>query len=292
MRVITFNIRYGKGTDGVYDFSRIIDAVKGYDLIALQEVDRHWDRSNNDDQVALLCRAFSNYHLAWSPSVDILKLPHTLDSFNSRRQFGNLLLSRYPILTIRHHSFPSYRAAKQLSIHRGMIEAVADIAGRTVRIYVAHLSYPLPGCRHGHVSRFLEIFRDAEREGPPIAGEHSDASWTAEPCPSYVPRSSIVLGDFNLDPSSEDYPLIVGDRHSRHGRMTPFVGGLVDAWTLVHGGDDTAAAQTSNGATFLGRRVDYCFVSPDMADNVKSAEVLTDTIASDHLPVAFHFEIK
>ncbi|NRP70923.1 hypothetical protein ILFOPFJJ_01805 [Ensifer psoraleae] len=290
MRVVTFNIRYGKGTDGVYDLSRTIDAITGYDLIALQEVDRHWDRSNNDDQVALLAQAFPNYYLAWVPSVDILKSPDAQDLIDNRRQFGNLLLSRFPILTIRHHSFQSYRAAKQLSIHRGMIEAVVDMAGRTIRVYVVHLSYPLPGCKQGHVSRFLEIFRGAEREGPPIAGEHSDTSWTAEPCPSYVPNSSIVLGDFNLDPSSEDYSLIVGDRHSRHGRMTPFVGGLMDAWTLVHGGNETAATQSSDGVTFLGRRIDYCFVSPDMADKVKSAEVLAETIASDHLPVAFRFE--
>ena len=36
-------------------------------------------------------------------------------------------------------------------------------------------------------------------------------------------------------------------------------------------------------------RIDYILATPDLAERVKSAEVLTDTEASDHQPVAATF---
>ena len=50
MRVVTYNIQFGQGRDGVVDLQRIIDAVGGADVIALQEVDRFWTRSGGVDQ--------------------------------------------------------------------------------------------------------------------------------------------------------------------------------------------------------------------------------------------------
>lgn len=51
-RVATFNIRHGKGTDGVVDLDRVGAAMTatGADLIALQEVDRGLDRTGMVDQ--------------------------------------------------------------------------------------------------------------------------------------------------------------------------------------------------------------------------------------------------
>ncbi|TIT74329.1 MAG: EEP domain-containing protein, partial [Mesorhizobium sp.] len=40
MQLATYNIQYGIGLDGKYDVGRIADAVRGADVIALQEVTR------------------------------------------------------------------------------------------------------------------------------------------------------------------------------------------------------------------------------------------------------------
>ena len=40
IKIVTYNIQFGQGRDGKVDLGRIIDSVKGADLIALQEVDR------------------------------------------------------------------------------------------------------------------------------------------------------------------------------------------------------------------------------------------------------------
>ena len=51
IKIVTYNIQFGQGRDGKVDLGRIIDSVKGADLIALQEVDRFWPRSGEIDQV-------------------------------------------------------------------------------------------------------------------------------------------------------------------------------------------------------------------------------------------------
>ncbi|TIX17052.1 MAG: EEP domain-containing protein, partial [Mesorhizobium sp.] len=47
MKLVTYNIQYGIGLDDRYDVSRIADAVRGADVIALQEVTRNNPRNNN-----------------------------------------------------------------------------------------------------------------------------------------------------------------------------------------------------------------------------------------------------
>ena len=54
MKIVTYNIQFGRGRDGKVDLGRIIDAVRGADVIALQEVDRFWARSHMMDQVEVL----------------------------------------------------------------------------------------------------------------------------------------------------------------------------------------------------------------------------------------------
>ena len=47
MRIVTYNIQFGLGKDGRFDLERVADEVDGADIIALQEVERHWQRSGN-----------------------------------------------------------------------------------------------------------------------------------------------------------------------------------------------------------------------------------------------------
>ena len=52
MRLVTYNIQYGIGLDGRFDLGRIADAVRGADLIALQEVSRNNPSNGGVDMVA------------------------------------------------------------------------------------------------------------------------------------------------------------------------------------------------------------------------------------------------
>ena len=52
MKCVTYNIQYGIGLDGGYDIGRIVEAVRGADVIALQEVTRNNPRNQGHDMVA------------------------------------------------------------------------------------------------------------------------------------------------------------------------------------------------------------------------------------------------
>ena len=52
MKLVTYNIQYGIGLDGQYDLGRIADAVRGADVIALQEVTRNNPQNGGRDMVA------------------------------------------------------------------------------------------------------------------------------------------------------------------------------------------------------------------------------------------------
>ena len=56
LTIATYNIRHGRGMDGVVELSRTGNAIArlGADIVALQEVDRHVERSGHIDEPRLL----------------------------------------------------------------------------------------------------------------------------------------------------------------------------------------------------------------------------------------------
>ena len=70
MKIVTYNIQFGCGRDGKVDLDRIVEAVHGADVIALQEVDRYWPRSGDMDQVKLIVEKLPGFDFAYGPGVD------------------------------------------------------------------------------------------------------------------------------------------------------------------------------------------------------------------------------
>ena len=62
MRLVTYNIRHSLGRDGRYDLARVVRAVEGADVIALQEVERFWPRNGMADQPAEIGVLLPDYH--------------------------------------------------------------------------------------------------------------------------------------------------------------------------------------------------------------------------------------
>lgn len=71
LRVMTFNIRHGKGLDGRVNLKRIIDDIRygDPDIVALQEVDRFHIRSRFTDQVNALKKALNMDAFFSRPSI-------------------------------------------------------------------------------------------------------------------------------------------------------------------------------------------------------------------------------
>ncbi|MFM8801364.1 MAG: endonuclease/exonuclease/phosphatase family protein, partial [Tagaea sp.] len=165
MRFASYNIQYGKGKDGKFDLARICAALEGADVIALQEVERFWPRSGDADQPAEIAALLGGaYHWVYGPGFD-------MDANGGkpggrRRQFGNMVLSKTPILSSRHYPLPKMGLARQYSLQRSMIEAVIETpkAG-ALRVNSLHLSHVGDGDRAPQVEKLLEIHRTAPLEG-------------------------------------------------------------------------------------------------------------------------------
>ncbi|TGR63713.1 EEP domain-containing protein, partial [Mesorhizobium sp. M2D.F.Ca.ET.223.01.1.1] len=71
MKIVTYNIQYGIGLDGRYDVGRIADAVRGADVIALQEVTRNNPRNGGRDMVAEICGALPDYFAAYGSNFEV-----------------------------------------------------------------------------------------------------------------------------------------------------------------------------------------------------------------------------
>ena len=96
VRVLTYNIQHGAGTDGKIDLARTAAVIKRLtpDLVALQEVDQTTTRSRGVDQAAELGR-LTGMHAAFGKAMDF-----------AGGQYGEAILSRYPLTEVKVHSLP------------------------------------------------------------------------------------------------------------------------------------------------------------------------------------------
>jgi endonuclease/exonuclease/phosphatase family metal-dependent hydrolase len=71
MKFVTYNIQYGLGKDNRYDLARIAREVENADVICLQEVERHWQRSGCVDAPAVLASHLPEHHWVYGANLDM-----------------------------------------------------------------------------------------------------------------------------------------------------------------------------------------------------------------------------
>lgn len=277
MRFLSYNIQYGLGSDGRYDLARIAREIEGADVIALQEVERFWQRSGDVDEPAVLASHLPGYHWVYGANLDVHA--GTTELPNRRRQFGTMLLSKTPILSSRNFPLPKFGALTQHSIQQGALEGVVATPSGAVRVYSVHLSHLCPETRLPQIKVLLDIHTRAYAEGGAWCGGHPDpaAGWTEGDMPP-MPRDAVFMGDFNCTPESLEYERLIGPMTERFGRLVNR-DGLVDSWVAA-GHDEAAGASHPHGG-----RIDYVLVTADLASKVRAAGVMDDALGSDHWPV-------
>jgi endonuclease/exonuclease/phosphatase family metal-dependent hydrolase len=165
LKVVTYNIQFGLGVDGRYDLSRIAAEVRDADIIALQEVDRHWQRSGCIDSPAVLASHLPEHQWVYGANLDMdaSYRDATNRLVNRRRQFGTMILSRLPIVSSRNHLLPKYATLTQHSIQQGALEVViVTLRAGPVRFYSTHLSHLSQATRLPQVEALLQIHARAE----------------------------------------------------------------------------------------------------------------------------------
>lgn len=278
MKLLTWNIQWGRGADGRVDLDRVaahalrlVDA----DVLCLQEVSSGYPElpgCDGSNQFKGLADRLPGYMAVDGVATDT---PHP---DGGRRAFGNMILSRYPVLQVFRHLLPWPVDAGVPSMQRIALEATLDTPRGALRVTTTHLAYYSPRQRAAQVERLRELHREAVGQaGCQRPGEPSEGAF------AFVPRAaaSILAGDFNCLPESPD----------RVRLLAPFddaTPAYLDAWELVHPGHAHAPTvglydkQQWPGAPFT---FDFIFVSSDIADRVRDLQVDTASDASDHQPM-------
>ena len=286
MKCVTYNIQYGIGLDGGYDIGRIVEAVRGADVIALQEVTRNNPRNQGHDMVAEIREALPDYFAVYGPNFEIDVGSHLKDgkAVDVRFEFGNMILSKRPIVSSRNILLPRDRSFDHLNLQRGAVEALIDTPLGPVRFYSIHLDHRSPDERVRQLRFLMQRVLAYPQEGGALTGL-SEMGFPEPP----LPEDFMLLGDFNMLPLSQEYVELVGRIDHEFG-MPLVASRPVDAAALL-------ATEGEPATTWVDperprdesrwKRIDYCFVSAGLAGKVKSSRVDGGAVGSDHLPVWF-----
>ncbi len=272
MRLVSWNLQWCRGMDGVVDPGRVAREVRALadpDLCCFQEVAQGFESlagSAGEDQVAALAAGFPGYsaHYAWG--VDVA------GAGGARRRFGNLILSRLPVGRVLRHGLPWPPDAAKPSMPRVALEAVVAAPWGEVRVTTTHLEYYSARQRAAQVERLLELHAEAAAHAAVVPAARDDEGPFR---PQARPAAGILTGDFNMRP---DDPLV-----ARLGSA------YADAWGRAHPGVPHAPTFRLESADEAPYCCDFVFVTPDLAPRIRAVRVAAHTRASDHQPVIVEF---
>lgn len=277
MKLLTWNVQWCRGIDGRVDPGRIARTARAlgdFDVICLQEVAVNFPRlpgSAGEDQVEALLRNWPGYSAHFGAATDVD------DGKGGRSCFGNLVLSRLPVVQVYRHLLPWPVDAPHPSMQRLALEVVVQAPSGHVRVVTTHLEYYSTRQRSAQV----EALRRLHAEACSHASQSRPSGAPGSPFEVRArPASAIVTGDFNFPPMDEC-----------HRRMTALFDDatprLFDAWAIAHADTPHAPTVGIHENSFADRPLcfDYLFVTPDVAARVVTVEVERDSPASDHQPV-------
>ena len=229
MKLVSYNIQYGFGSDGRYDLARCAHrcrrrhhrAAGGRAALATD---------NEDDQPELLVRLLPDYHWVYGPAFD-MDASERRDGriVNRRRQFGTMVLSKLPIVWSRLHALPMRRTLRPLNTRNAALECMIRTPAGPVRFLSLHLAHIAAEERLEQIDYLLAEHRRAPSDGGPWSGVDDEPArnWSnGEPEPEN-PLAAIWLGDFNMEPGSAEYRRIVGS--TPYHRGAAYLDGFVDA---------------------------------------------------------------
>ena len=283
MKLLTWNIQWGRGADGVVDLDRIVAharRVADFDVLCLQEVSAAYPElpgSDGSDGFAALAQRLPRHTALEGVATDT---PHPS---GARRRFGNMIFSRLPVGPVFRHLLPWPADPAVPSMQRIALEATVITPLGPLRVTTTHLEYYSALQRAAQVERLRELHREATAHATQTRPGAVD-----EGPFDRVPRGapSILAGDFNFKPDAAERVRLM----SPIDATTP---SYRDAWELLHPGTvhpPTAGVHDKvqwPGPPFTW---DFVFVSADLAPRVRRLDVDLASDASDHQPVLLELD--
>ena len=281
MRLLSWNVQWCRGVDGVVDPARIARTARALcdpDVLCLQEVAANFpalDGSRGEDQFAALAAEFPHYSASAAWGVDVP------DDASGRRRFGNLILSRLPVGRVLRHALPWPPDPGSPSMPRVALEAEIHAPWGSVRVTTTHLEYYSGSQRAAQMERLRALHAEACAQASAAPSAREDGGpFQHRP----RPRSAILTGDFNLTAGD---PL----HHRLRAPLGDAAPPLHDAWQLLHGATPHPPSFRLYDEGYAGAPYccDFVFVSEDLAPRLRTLRIDSRCQASDHQPVVAEF---
>lgn len=266
--ILTWNIQYGLGCDGRVDLARIarVAAAMGEaDVLCFQEVARNDPEiAGGADQVAGLQALFPRHVAFFGAALD------RQGGGNARRQFGNLVLSRLPVLQVFRHLLPHPADGGIKHMQRQATEVVVETRAGPLRVVTTHLEYYSATQRVAQIERLRALQAEvADNEANPP----KPAASPYDPVPR--PASLVLCGDLNFLPHEDEHRAL-------------FAPPLLDAWRVARGAEPhppSTGLYDRRQWPMGGHCRDYFAVTADVAQRIYEVAMDTATDASDHQPL-------
>ncbi|KVL36476.1 endonuclease [Burkholderia territorii] len=284
MRLIDWNVQWGRDADGVVDLPRTIAAARqlgDFDVLCVQEVTRGFGAlpgRPGPDQFAELAALLPGYTVVDAIGAD---LP-ALEPGAPRRQFGNAIATRLSVRRVLRQLLPWPADASAPSMPRVALDVEVVTPSGPLRVVTTHLEFYSARQRLAQVDALRDRHREAcAHADRPAPAENATGPFSA----TNQPRDAIVCGDFNSAFGSDAYQRMlapIADAPS-----------FVDAWVARHPGctpPPTAGvydtAQWSEGPLTC----DFVFVTDTLLPRVRRCEIDAGLRASDHQPVVLELD--
>ena len=277
MKLVTWNIQWCLGCDGRVDPARIVDEARAFadfDVLCLQEVACNFPAlkgSRGEDQFALIAGLLPGYTAVRGIAVD------NAGPDGMRRTFGNMILSRLPVLQVLRLQLPWPADPAVPSMPRLLLEAMVEAPFGLLRVMTTHLEYYSARQRAAQVEALRA--RHAEACAHALGGgvlDESQGPFHSQP----QTVSAVLCGDFNQRPTDPLQACLTAE----------FGGGvpaLDDVWKQLH------PALEQPPTTGVHDRVqwpeafacDFICATRDLRDRLRAIAVDGRSQASDHQPM-------
>ncbi|GLS30356.1 Metal-dependent hydrolase, endonuclease/exonuclease/phosphatase family [Mesorhizobium albiziae] len=281
MKLVSYNIQYGIGRDGRFDLERIAASLAGADIIALQEVTRNFSRNEGADVVAGITALLPDYFHVFGPAMDVDFGGRDGDGrpANKRLNFGNMVLSRWPIVGSRNLLLPRSRRFNRGNLQRSALEALIVTPDEALRVYSVHLDHVNVEERLQQIGYLKQRAFGYPLEGGAFSGG-VEFGFPEPPCP----EGFVLMGDFNMVQGSPEYVAMTGSVDDVEGRQI-VAHHPVDAFTLGEPLPAGSVSWVDDGRPERNRLIDYAFLHASLAGRVGKTWIDSDAHGSDHLPV-------
>jgi endonuclease/exonuclease/phosphatase family metal-dependent hydrolase len=281
MKLLSWNIQWGRGMDGQVDLARILRTIRrlgDFDLVCLQEVAVNFPGlpgSHGEDQVGELCAGLPGYTAIYGAATDVP------DGHGGRSQFGNAIFSRVPVGQVWRHLLPWQAELDTPSMQRVLVEAVVTTDVGPLRVMTTHLEYYSRRQREVQIDAIRRLHAEAcaMSARSPLA-EEVGGSFEVFPRPA----EALLCGDMN-------FPATVPERSQI---LTPFADGepgFRDTWSVLHPGEPHAPTVGIHPVDFVSQPecFDFVFVTEGLSSRLRAHGIDSATEASDHQPVWVEF---